>query len=914
MVAGKDQSPILGRYHVISENTTGAFGTVLIAWDPKLQRRVAIKRIPLITEEDLDALSSAPTSVLPPRSQNLASSITTRLASAWSSASKRRADTPDDPVCLTDCPEGLPIREACEELSESYDEAFDTEDKFEQSESTWDSVSCAPKVFAPSDKTYNVAHRTDEKLTSSDGSPGERCHEEDASRSRLFSDRDRPQNTPDHQPTSVLHNRTRTLQHDRQSLKQLKTVHTEAQRVKRAALKEARTAGMLSHPNIVLMHDFDVEDDAAYLIMEYIDGITLAELLDAAGQLNADVVAHLAQSVGNALGFAHENGVLHLDIKPENIMIDRSGTVKIADFGMANLMSASGYRNARGGTVGYMPLEQIDLEELTEASDIFSFASVIFECLTDHAPFMAPSAKESRELLVAGAPDVLQWSEEATPQTADLLEQGLSSFVAFRPVDAQAYGLALAKSLGSAKRGQTTLVQDLNLLLTEACDQELLETEISDAQEALLQARWLPGRLIYERPLVGEIILRSLRFLCVYMAAWSLMQALGLEPTATLGAYVGLVLASISVVSPTLILGLLFVCAPALLAAGGIGSFMQTGNDLALLCGLVGSVVLLLLNIGIWFCVHLVRSSIAGLICAPCLLVPGNIMLMFTTLTGSVSSITMQTTPVSFSVCVSALGALAILCGLWLPRLAAVVVAGSSVMYGQLFWTVAHVCAPSSLLAGFGGAPTNIAAVVPALIDAFSTPSLYLLIAANMLIALMVASIMPAVRRSMWGFEHAVTYAQRHQVPLAQLGILIRPTYPYDLIRQFSLDEQGNKEKRSLDEYAHDRIDAQDLSAAQAATISDLYEAESTTNKKCWAIVIGAYLLLAMVQVVHIQLIVPQNPVLSSGNTTGFAINALLSMVLCFILLILMITLCGRALPVPSRKELRIFLDDPQQQ
>jgi len=109
------------------------------------------------------------------------------------------------------------------------------------------------------------------------------------------------------------------------------------------ALAEARTSSLLAHPNIVTVYDFEVEGPYAYLVMEYVDGLTLSELLSRVegGVLTHDEAACLVQSVASALGYAHENGVLHMDIKPTNIMVDRTGTVKLCDFGMATLASAT---------------------------------------------------------------------------------------------------------------------------------------------------------------------------------------------------------------------------------------------------------------------------------------------------------------------------------------------------------------------------------------------------------------------------------------------------------------------------------------------------------------------------------------------------------------------------------------------
>ena len=106
------------------------------------------------------------------------------------------------------------------------------------------------------------------------------------------------------------------------------------------------------------------------------------------GVLTFDECAHVLRSVARALAFAHENGVLHLDIKPANILIDRAGTVKLGDFGMATLASAAGYGGARGGTVGYMPPEQIDGGIVDEHTDIFALSVVVWQSLTGSCPFM----------------------------------------------------------------------------------------------------------------------------------------------------------------------------------------------------------------------------------------------------------------------------------------------------------------------------------------------------------------------------------------------------------------------------------------------------------------------------------------------------------------------------------------------
>ena len=169
----------------------------------------------------------------------------------------------------------------------------------------------------------------------------------------------------------------------------------ERETLLRAALAETRTASMLSHPNIVSMLEFEHDNENAYIIMEYVDGASLAELLDATddGLLTADEAAAVVEGVCDALQFAHDNGVLHLDIKPDNILVDLSGRVKLADFGMAALSSVTGFSGLHGGTVGYMPPEQIEGSGVDVRTDVFAFACVMYEALTGVRPFAAANLR-----------------------------------------------------------------------------------------------------------------------------------------------------------------------------------------------------------------------------------------------------------------------------------------------------------------------------------------------------------------------------------------------------------------------------------------------------------------------------------------------------------------------------------------
>ncbi|MBO4352473.1 MAG: serine/threonine protein kinase [Eggerthellaceae bacterium] len=161
-------------------------------------------------------------------------------------------------------------------------------------------------------------------------------------------------------------------------------------------LDEARTAAMLSDPRIVTVYDFEIRGRTAYLIMEYVEGITLTQLLhDYDGQLTLDMVASVFESVAGALTAAHEAGVLHLDIKPDNILLNPQGQVKVTDFGLATLADASGEGKTGGGTIGYMPPEQMRREYLDARCDEWSLASVTYEMLSGTNPFVVASLDEA---------------------------------------------------------------------------------------------------------------------------------------------------------------------------------------------------------------------------------------------------------------------------------------------------------------------------------------------------------------------------------------------------------------------------------------------------------------------------------------------------------------------------------------
>ena len=234
------------------------------------------------------------------------------------------------------------------------------------------------------------------------------------------------------------------------------------------ALAEARTASMLQHPHIVSVIDFTFDSQYAYLVMEYVDGMSLQEFLERVDghSLTFDEAACIADALGQALTFAHENGVLHLDIKPANVLIDRNGHVKLTDFGMATLSAAAGFGGARGGTIGYMPPEQLNNEEVSQQTDIFALACVLYESLCGTSPFRAGTPADSMDRIIKGVvypgdllPNMPELSEDA-------LVSALSPMPRDRPASVAAFCDRFLARLGSPREGRRSLAAMIAQLTT----------------------------------------------------------------------------------------------------------------------------------------------------------------------------------------------------------------------------------------------------------------------------------------------------------------------------------------------------------------------------------------------------------------------------------------------------------------
>ncbi|AEG60549.1 Stk1 family PASTA domain-containing Ser/Thr kinase [Desulforamulus ruminis] len=157
--------------------------------------------------------------------------------------------------------------------------------------------------------------------------------------------------------------------------------------------REAQAVASLSHPNIVSIYDVGQENGAHYLVMEYVDGESLKDLIRREAPLSPARAAQLGRQIAEALEHAHENSIIHRDVKPHNILITRSGRAKLTDFGIAQASAATvTHTDAIVGSVHYISPEQAKGEPAGPKSDIYSLGVALFEMLTGQVPYQGDGA------------------------------------------------------------------------------------------------------------------------------------------------------------------------------------------------------------------------------------------------------------------------------------------------------------------------------------------------------------------------------------------------------------------------------------------------------------------------------------------------------------------------------------------
>ncbi|HEY8091951.1 MAG TPA: serine/threonine-protein kinase, partial [Polyangiaceae bacterium] len=223
-------------------------------------------------------------------------------------------------------------------------------------------------------------------------------------------------------------------------------------------LREARSAAAVTHPNVATIHEVSEEEGRAFIVMELVEGTSLRRCLEA-GRLSAADVSRFAKGIARALARAHEKGVVHRDLKPDNVMIDRDHEVKVLDFGLAKLRdeamatpssedeateTALTREGAILGTPGYMSPEQLLGRPADARADIFSFGVVLYEMATGVRPFRGDSTMEVSAQIQRDEPERPSKVEPAIDRR---VEQIIGRCLAKKPADRFAHGGELLEAL-----------------------------------------------------------------------------------------------------------------------------------------------------------------------------------------------------------------------------------------------------------------------------------------------------------------------------------------------------------------------------------------------------------------------------------------------------------------------------------
>ncbi len=213
--------------------------------------------------------------------------------------------------------------------------------------------------------------------------------------------------------------------------------------------REAQAASLMSHHNIVNLLDVGVEGEYRYLVLEYVSGSTLKEIIQQKGRLNTNTAIQITVRILSALQHAHSNGIIHRDIKPQNVLVNADGHVKVADFGIARMTNA--FTISKGdtvvGSVHYSSPEQAGGSVVDATSDIYSTGVVLYEMLTGHVPFVGDTpVAVAMQHINATPPPISDYNPDVPPAVISVVAVSLKKSPKKRYQSAREMADALLKA------------------------------------------------------------------------------------------------------------------------------------------------------------------------------------------------------------------------------------------------------------------------------------------------------------------------------------------------------------------------------------------------------------------------------------------------------------------------------------
>src|SRR5438105_7620469 len=264
--------------------------------------------------------------------------------------------------------------------------------------------------------------------------------------------------------------------------------------------REARSTGKLAHRNIVTIFDLGTENGHPYMVIEYIAGETLDHIISTRKRMSLVEKTEIMIQILEGLQYAHDNGIVHRDIKPGNVMLLKDGTVKILDFGIARISDNSMTKTGQiVGTINYMSPEQFNGHVVDGRSDIFSAGVLFYEFLTGVLPFDgAETPSVILKILNEPAPPLKDHIKDFPPELEEIVRKSLTKDREARYASAGDFAFDLA-------RLQETLKKDMVLEYVEAAKVALSKAELNKAKDLLQQVIKVDTKHITARELMKEV-------------------------------------------------------------------------------------------------------------------------------------------------------------------------------------------------------------------------------------------------------------------------------------------------------------------------------------------------------------------------------------------------------------------------